>query len=658
MNKEVFEKMHLELFESIKLGLAICDMDGNLHYVNKAYADTIGYNVDEIYQLSYWDITPRKYEFQEELQLKSLADHGAYGPYDKEYLHRNGDLVPVRLNGKIVNLEGTDYIWSSVEDVTFSRNLKNTVELERKLLFHQSIQDHTEYAIIATSKVGLITNWNKKASELLGYTAEEIILKRTPALFHDTKEIIEHSKAVSILLGKEIEPSFEAFVALTDHDLPNDYDWTYIRKNGERIPVRLSITSLKDRFGDTVGYLGVANDITLQQKHQEELRKAKENAENALQVKTEFLANMSHEIRTPMNGIIGMTSLLLDDAGHQDSEFKEKLDIISRSASSLLKVIDDILDLSKLEAGKLVIENHSFDLHLLLQQTCAIHQAAAEGQELTLECKIDSSVPQWIFADEFRLTQVLNNLLNNAVKFSSEGVIQVSASMEESRQALKFLVQDSGIGISEETQKTLFQNFSQADMSTTRRFGGTGLGLSISKQLVELMEGSIELESNLNKGSKFTFTIKAQQGEAVISEPPFSSVARTHTSDFRILLAEDNTVNQQVTMRMLEKLGFTADIACNGQEAVEAANDNDYDLIIMDCHMPILDGFEAARLIKDNRKSKPVYISALTASVMQDDIEKCRDAGMDQITAKPARLSDISELISKALKLSSNNSQN
>lgn len=652
MNIDIIEKMHLELFESVKLGLAICDMDGNLLYVNKAYANTIGYSVDETYRLSYWDITPRKYEPQEELQLQSLAEHGAYGPYDKEYLHKNGDLIPVRLNGKIVKLEGVDYIWSSVEDVTFSRNLENAVELERKLLFHQSIQDHAEYAIIATTKDGLITNWNKKASELLGYTAEEVTLKQTPALFHDAKEVEDRAKAVSKLLGKKIEPGFDTFVALTNHDLPNEYDWTYIAKDGERFPVRLSITSLKDRFGDIVGYLGVANDITLQKKHQEELRQAKENAETALRVKTEFLANMSHEIRTPMNGIIGMTSLLLDDAGHEDFEMKEKLDIISRSASNLLKVIDDVLDLSKLEAEKLQIENHSFDLYLLLEQTCAIHQAAAEGKDLTLECTIDSSVPQWVFADELRLTQVLNNLLNNALKFSSEGVIKVRVSMDNSRQELRFVVEDPGIGICEETQKTLFQSFSQADMSTTRRYGGTGLGLSISKQLVELMEGSIDLESKLNEGSKFSFTIKAAPSEPVSAAAPFSSVRKTHGNDFRILLAEDNRINQQVTIKMLDKLGFTADIVCNGQEAIEATNDNNYDLIIMDCHMPILDGFEAARLIKDKHKSNAPYISALTASVMQDDIKKCHDAGMDQITAKPAKLSDISELVSKALELS------
>ncbi|HEY3936181.1 MAG TPA: ATP-binding protein [Bryobacteraceae bacterium] len=378
----------------------------------------------------------------------------------------------------------------------------------------------------------------------------------------------------------------------------------------------------------------------------DESAKAMREIELASQAKGDFLAMMSHEMRTPLNGIIGMTAVLRSRSIAEED--RDCVETIRQSGEALLAIIDDVLDFSKIEAGRLQLENADFKIASAIEEALQIVRGTAALKPLTLATFIDPAIPSTVSGDFNRLRQILLNFLSNAIKFTAEGEIAVRAELRDRLRdgyELYFSVSDQGIGITPEQQARLFQPFSQAEASTTRKFGGTGLGLVICKRLAELMGGSIGVTSSYGHGSSFWFTIKvrATAGAALPSTRSACLLPRPCPArNSRLLLVEDNTINQKVALLMLEKLGHQVDVAANGYEALSAMAGAHYDVVLMDCMMPEMDGFEATRRLRSlGGYAAEVPVIAMTASAFAEDRLACLAAGMTDFLSKPVRESEL-----------------
>jgi len=404
----------------------------------------------------------------------------------------------------------------------------------------------------------------------------------------------------------------------------NLFDLKTIDGQNEVVVINNTVVTLIERIENYTQEILKAN---------EDLEISKNKAEESTRFKSEFLANMSHEIRTPMNGIIGMSHLALQTK--LDTKQEKYLHNIDNSAKQLLSLINGILDLSKIEAGKLNIEKINFNLYNAVHNVITLveNQANKKDIKLILDYRLDKK--KNYFGDELRITQIIINLCSNAIKFTEEGSVTICISNYKNNM-IRVEVKDTGIGLNKEEQAKLFQNFMQADGSTTRKYGGTGLGLSISKQLVELMNGKIWIESQKGKGSSFIFNIELEEIDDNIENVLENEL---HADDIRslhgskILLAEDDEINQEVVSGLLNGSGIVMDIANNGKEAVEMFHKNRYELILMDYQMPILNGLEATKIIRKDNQIIPII--AFSANVMKEDIDKINSAGMDEILVKP-----------------------
>lgn len=414
---------------------------------------------------------------------------------------------------------------------------------------------------------------------------------------------------------------------------------------GEVIPISCALGPIITD-NQITGHVAVFRDMRLQKAAEDELRRAKELAEDAAATKASFLATMSHEIRTPLNGVIGTATLLSDT--RLDETQQHYVITLKRSAEVLLSLINDILDFSKMDAGKVQLESTPFSLNVLLHDLDSMFHDQFQQKGLKAYYQLDPQLPEWLLGDEHRLRQVMINLIGNALKFTEQGGVFVRAQLleqyDQDQSLIRFSVKDTGIGISPAAQARLFEAFTQADSSTTRQFGGTGLGLTISKKIVELMQGHLQVTSTEGKGSQFFFDIRLTKTDCPVTQAPSAApISQADPHDKYLLLVEDNKINQLVAGKFLQKFGYQYDIAENGAQALERIQTKAYDAILMDCQMPVLDGFEATKRIRllEQSSQRHVPIIGLTANALEGDREKCLACGMDDFTTKPIKIDEL-----------------
>ena len=491
--------------------------------------------------------------------------------------------------------------------------------------------------------------FSKRWKELLGFTDEEF--PNTGSAF------IEHlhpddSERVKKVIGDYISGGKEVY-SVEFRMRCKDGSWKWILARGKLVRV--------DEEGNPLRMIGTHTDISVRKAAEIEILKSKEKAETANQAKSNFLANMSHEIRTPMSGVIGLSELALEsnDLGEMHGYLRQ----INDSSRSLLRILNDILDLSKIEAGQVSLENTIFNLDDVLDALRRTFTLNANEKGITFLVDCDVKIHRMLYGDPLRIRQILTNLLGNAFKFTSKGEVRLNVtqiSSNESSATLNFEVRDTGIGMTNEQVRTLFKPFSQVDSSISRRFGGTGLGLAISRDFARIMGGDINVECEIEKGCTFNFEItlafaKPSQKDNQSSEEEKTAHAAEETLSLLkgklVLLAEDNAINQIVASKLLKKIGLTVDVANNGKEAIELLSRKPYDFVLMDIQMPVMDGLEATRSIRQDPRFRTLPIIAMSAGVTLAEKTACNDAGMTDFIAKPIDSAELgrklSELASK-----------
>lgn len=521
-----------------------------------------------------------------------------------------------------------------------TENKKTLVNLQKSENKFRNIIESFIDIYYRSDLAGNITMISPSVFKHTGYREDEVISQKVDQFFED---VADSSKNIKTLLKSGNITNYEVKVK---------------RKDGTIRQFMLNIRMIKNEKGNPIEVEGVARDVTELLRSAEELKIAKEQAEHSLKIKEQFLANMSHEIRTPMNGVIGMIDILSET--ELDKSQKDYVNTIRNSSETLLTILNDILDLSKLEAGKMNIENRPFDLRDTLKNLVALFKQKAAETNNILQYEWSDEVSPYIVGDKIRLLQILSNLTSNAIKFTQNGSITIKISALKKtkvEEKIKFEVIDTGIGISEENQSKLFESFQQLDISTKKAFGGTGLGLVISKELVELMGGNIGMVSKLGSGSTFWFTIQpklADQKE--IKTRPNKETEVSIEGYFKeltpkILLVDDNAINRKVAIEILKKAGCNVIGADSGKKAIETVQNNpDFDLIFMDIQMPEMDGIETTKALRRKFGKKLPKVVAMTAYSMQNDRENFLNNGMDDYLSKPIRanllLQKVEECIS------------
>jgi PAS domain S-box-containing protein len=583
------------------------DANGYFTYVSPVVTRVLGYLPAELAGKHYLELVHPDHRVRVQEHLRRQYWQRSASSYDEfAAVARDGRALWIGQNVQLM-VEGgrVEGFQAVARDLTQRKAAEEALEQERRQL-----RDIVTHAPVAMAILDREERW-------LAHSQEWLRFPRMPEKYRE---------AVARALQGEVVARDEDTVAFDD---------------GARMFVRWSVHPWRHSSGEVAGVVVSIQNIDV-------LVKAREAALDAARVKSEFVTNVSHELRTPLNGVIGMTGLLLSTP--LDDAQKEYARTIERSARDLLAIIDEILAFARAESGLLELDAIDFDLRALVGEVEGAFAEAASDKGVELACLVEDAVPYGLRGDAMRLREVLSHVVGNAVKFTTEGTVVLRASLAGAgpgEAVVRFDVTDTGIGVSPEAQERLFRPFSQADGSASRKHGGTGLGLALSKRLVGAMGGEIGARSQPGQGSTFWFTARfvrrEESGRAVAAVSAAERMERP-----LILVVEDTVVNQKVTVAMLENLGYQAEVAVNGLEAVEACSRAAYDAVLMDCQMPGMDGFKAAAWIRQREgPQRRVPIIALTAGVMQGDRERCLAAGMDDYLGKPARLQTLDSTLRK-----------
>lgn len=646
-----------QVFEQLPLVIWTVDELGNTTYLSDC-GERIGYDSEALRsgRVRFLDLVHPEDANRVATGLQRLFRHGE--PHDEEFRVRTTSGSYVWIHGHAAatyEYEGLRCATGIATDITERRRVEQAVQSSRQ--FAQSTIDALGSHLCVLDERGVIIAVNKAWRRFAeaNLSSDESARAAPCGLCEGAnyfaacddagQEAAEFARGIrSVLRGERDEYSME----YPCHS-PGVRRWFLARAT--RFAIDGSARVVVEH-----------HNITERKLAEEELLGAKKAAEEANQAKNRFLAHMSHEIRTPLNGVLGMLELLLltplSEAQRSD------LAIARASGETLLAVLEDVLDISKIEAGRIALDETDFDLRALLGDIGALMSLQAEMKGLALCSDFSPDLPRRIRGDPNRLRQVLMNLVSNAIKFTEEGSVSIAAARDPysgGGSTVRFAVSDTGIGLRPDQLKAVFEPFVQADSSSTRRYGGTGLGLAISKELVEMMGGEIGVESQPGAGSTFWFTapfaaaLSSDMEEPAVryarptAVPPECNNASPKPRQPRILLVEDNSTNMAVALAQLSKLGYTGETASNGAEAVEAVRKADYDLVLMDLHMPVMDGFEATRRIREMGR-RHVPIVAVTADAMRGDREQCLRQGMDDYVSKPMGLRDLAGLLRKWLR--------
>jgi len=618
------QKAYLEqLFEASTEAIAFVNEHGLVERINSQFTALFGLSSDEILGRSLDDTIIPPSRSEEGKAVTNEIKGGKPIFLETVRQRKDGSLLDVSVTGMPISIEGQDAgLYAIYRDISSQKKAEQELTVQRAYL-EQLFEASTE-AIAFIDENDRVERINSQFTEIFGFPPDEVIgssLDDTiipPACYEEGKAVKEEIKR-----GRHI---FQETVRQ--------------RKDGSLLDV--SVTGMPISIeGKDAGVYAIYRDISSRKQTEQELKKAKETAEEATRAKSNFLANMSHEIRTPLNAIIGLSHLAREtQLTPQQLGYQEK---IHTSAYTLLRLIDDILDFSKIEAGKLDLEFGSFSLREVLERVSSIISVESNEKGVGFSLHVPDSIHSHFRGDALRLEQVLLNLTSNAVKFTSQGEVTVAVELarESGQEAvLRFIVSDTGIGMSPEQIDQLFQPFHQADFSITRNYGGTGLGLAICRRLLEMMGSEIQVQSTLGQGSTFSFTVRFEKAKS--EEPEMISgisreFAKELLADRRILLVEDNETNLQVARELLEQAGLEVVTAANGLEAVERVAKERFDGILMDLQMPVMDGLTATRKIRKGSSPPGLPILAMTANALAADREECLAAGMNDHIAKPIK---------------------
>lgn len=613
-------------------------MRGSFLITNAILCDMLQYSSSELFKLRINDVIGDTSKFN---SFVKRISHDEKAAKDEIRLKaRNKDLILCSMSLKAVrDARGkVKYIDGVAENISGRKEIENELNESRELF--RTVFNNSAVAIMVTDKKDHIVAWNPYAEKMLDMDRK--------GLFNKPVKDLYPSKERRRIRGFSDRKKGAA----------SDIETQVYKNDRSLLDVNISVSVIKDFDGNIVGSIYIMQNITEQKRTHAMLVKAKNAAEQANSAKSLFLANMSHEVRTPMNTIMGMIGLTLDT--ELSDEQRDNLMTVKNAADVLLTLLNDILDLSRVEAGKVKMENIEIRIENIVKSVCKGLFVLARNKNIRLEWDVDEKVPSVILGDPVRIRQILVNLANNAIKFTFKGKIMISVktnSVDNDMCELLFSVKDEGVGIERDKLGTIFEVFTQADDSTTRCFGGSGLGLAICKKLVEIMGGRIWVESEEFKGSTFNFTakfkiVKKQDvsealKEESIEDQLLANLPKRKIKQLSILLAEDNIINQKITTRILEKRGWKVKTAVNGKDVLDFLEMEPFDAILMDAQMPVLDGFEATKIIRKNeeKSGRHIPIIALTARAMAEDRKKCFDCGMDGYVPKPIDRQKLFEAI-------------